>query len=1375
MAEHDSPSPAPEAAAPQHGARSGWRRLGWVAAWLPGAALALLLAGGVAFWLWAATPGSLAQALGWADRWMQGRTETLGQLHTEGVEGSLRGGGRIASLRWTRGELSVQAEGVQLDWNEALWTGALFGRGAHPKALTIRTLRVNDERPPTPSEPMQALTLPLPLSLAFSVDHFELTGKTTLQLDGIRGHYRYGALSDGGDAPALPDTPGLSTAHRLRLDALQLADGHYRAQLSLGGEAPMPLALDLQGDIRTTVPDGAGLSLAAEARARGTLAGAQATLDLSARAQGALGTAGPETTLALTARVLPWADQPLVSADLNTQALNLAALWPTAPATALSGQLQARPEGDGWRAQLALDNTLIGPADQQGLPLQSLKADIQQLGQRWTVSGLEARLGGGELKGQGGFNLDTSGVTTTVSQWQGELQAQGIRPALLWSPLAPGALDGQFSAQAAPDAKAPNALDLIASVLPSARQPAGAQLGGLRLSEVRVKGQWRPDAASPARGVLELVEARVRMAGAQLDASGRLDTTRWDYDGQLSLQVPGARLDAKGLAAYAQGQGETSLQLDSAARVLAWVRSLQTLPFVGESVRAALDGQDALRAEGSGSARLGWVGGLGALGWPVPPGETRPEGGAAAPRLQASVTVPRLSLQTGPAAATVFSGVSLRAEGPMNALQLSAQGSASAPPWQATLAAAGNSTLTPGAGRLDLSRLSLSLVENQPGDTTAPTGWTLQNAQPLQLRWQNTVATGLAVDAGTGELQLRPQPGAAPALNTPVTLGWQRLVWRAQALETQGRLQGLSLPWIDALTALGQPPGRGLIAANNLSGDLVFDGEWDLRVPADTALPLTLSAMLQRRGGDLRWQGNGSAASATAGATPGSPVTAGVKDARISLSVKDRELQALLRWDTERLGQASADASSRLNPDSAPANASALERWWPTSTPIRGTAQVRLPQVGVWSMLAPPGWRMNGTLTADATLGGTRGAPEWRGNLQGDELALRSLVDGFAFSNGQLRATLVGDRISVDRFSLQGPGGAAVGGSLEASGQAEWRAVPGSLLRQPFIELQVQAQRLRVSNRADRRLTLSGEVSAKLAGRELQLRGQLKADSALFILPDETAPSLDADVVVRTTRTLPTEAGDAQRVLPDVSISLDLGPQFEVRGQGIQTRLEGQLTVLATPALPTPRVIGEVRTVSGTYRAYGQQLNIENGVMRFTGPYDDPALDIRATRKLPENIEQRVGVLITGNAQAPRVGLFADPDLPDGDKLAWLVLGRPASSAGAQAFVLQQAARRLLSRGGEPLEGALAQSLGLDEIGFSSTGTRTNADGTTTTDAALTLGKRLSNDLYLSYEQSVTGAMSTVSILYDLSKRLTLRARAGTENAVDLIFTKRFD
>jgi translocation and assembly module TamB len=35
--------------------------------------------------------------------------------------------------------------------------------------------------------------------------------------------------------------------------------------------------------------------------------------------------------------------------------------------------------------------------------------------------------------------------------------------------------------------------------------------------------------------------------------------------------------------------------------------------------------------------------------------------------------------------------------------------------------------------------------------------------------------------------------------------------------------------------------------------------------------------------------------------------------------------------------------------------------------------------------------------------------------------------------------------------------------------------------------------------------------------------------------------------------------------------------------------------------------------------------------------------------------------------------------------------------------------------------------------------------------------------------------MGTVSMFYDLSRRITVRARAGEENAIDLIFTTQFD
>lgn len=1389
----------------------------WLLLWVPGALLSLVLAAAVVLWVWAATPGSLAQTLAWAQSWTKDRAETVGQIDVQQVQGSLRTGGHIGNLSWSMDGLTVQARGVRIDWNNALWLNALMGRGVHLQGLAIEELRVNDQRPPDPdpaatSEPLQELTLPMPLSLPWSVDRFTLEGNTALTLGGAKGLYRYGPYLVEG-TPALPGTHSASTStHQLVLNALELAGGRYRAQLTLGGAAPMPLALDVQGELETTVPGaddststGSAITLQATATARGTLGGADAVLDITAQVkQSASGTTAEASTapaLEAFARMMPWATQPLLSANATTQALDLSMLWPQAPSTSLSGSLMAEPDGDTWRARLDLRNANSGPADEQRLPLERLQVELTQAGTRWTVQRLEAQLAGGQLQGTAQADVTTEANNTQVTNWQGALQATNIQPSLLWSELAGGALGGEFSARAV-DGNA-QAVDLQARVQPATSQPRSnaskdnQALNELRLGELHLQGRWMPAAGTPTQGVLDLQTARLAMAGATLNTQGQLDTAALTYTGQFDAQLPGASAQWKGELAHAQGNGAATVQLGDAARVLAWLRGLQTLPVVGPPLKALLDTQPGLAATGSARLEAKWQGGLGAMGYPAPAGRTL-SAPASSPRVQTSLAVPRLQVETDATGTVTISDLRLLAQGGLTDLQLELNGTATRAPWRANLQSSGQLTQRNGAwqnGLLALSRLQLRV--DQPEQATAASSWTLQATQPIRLQWESD-AQGLALNAGAGQLQVRPDNAVdrnGTATATAPILAWESLVWRADALQTKGQLRGLPLSWVDSLSAVdagAQPPLR----AAGLGGDLVFDGQWDVLLPSDPAQPLRLNASLRRSSGDLLLLSDRSVAMASAtqasatsansqgrstvtipatnGSNGSQPVAAGVREASIDIGVQGRTVQARLRWNSAQLGEASADLSTELAAPAAgaPAVEDPLERWWPASAPVSGTASARLPQVGVWSALAPPGWRVRGTLAADATLSGTRGAPEWRGNLQADDLAVRSVVDGFFFSGGQLRASLEGERVTIERFSLNGPRGAERGGTLTATGTAEWRRVEGSDLRQPFIDLTVNANRLRVAARADRRLTLTGEVTAALAGPQLQLRGRLKADSALFVLPDETTPSLSSDVIVRTTRTLEVQPTLAERVKADVSVDLDLGEAFMVRGQGLETRLAGALNVRSTPDTPTPRITGEVRTVSGTYRAYGQQLNIETGALRFTGPYDNPSLDILAVRKLPEATGQRVGVQITGSAQVPRVRLFSDPELPDSEKLAWLVLGRPASAAGAQVFVLQQAARALLAGNQEMADSNLAKTFGLDEVGFQ--GETTAADGSTT-EAAFTLGKRLSDDLYLSYEHSLSSAMSTVSMFYDLSRHLTLRARAGTENAVDLIFTVQYD
>ncbi len=1356
------------ASIPQQPAPGRWPSgLRWLAGVVVTLGLLLTLTLG-AVWVWTGQDGSLARALDWAARYSRGEGPGVaspgtpaawGRLDASGVQGSIRGGGQVGRLQWQQDGLTVELLGMAIEPGNGFWMRLLTGQGVHLERLSVARLRVDDRRPPpadpAPLQPLTTLELPMPVSVSVALDDIELSGALQARLGPLKARYAYGPAADHGRLGP-HDLAGVQDVHTLRVETLQIAGGRYRVQAAMGAQAPMPLRLDSQAEVDTAVPGGESLALRGKAQLGGTLSGPEAALDLSAHLQPAQERpASP--TLAAKARIKPWARQPLDEADVRLHRLDLASLWPGAPTTALGGTLAARPEGDAWRVQADLQNLAAGPADRQRVPVDQLQAAARWQEQRWTLERLDTRLGSGRLQASGEWAPAAAGGAQPPV-WNGEARITGINPAQLWSALAPAALDGRAQARTGSG----SGIDWQLAVQPSGRQPARSTADTLRLRQVQARGRWTPAAGTDAAGTLELAELQLDALDAQLRGQGRYVHPGGRAEARLTLALPGTRLQGDVDMAAAAGDGDVRLDLTDAAATLAWARRLRELPVVGAAVAQALPD---MQAGGSGRLQLRWQGGLGALGWPGAAGATRAE----VPTLDLGLSLDRLQIglpavEGGPATRFDLAGTELTLRGPADRLDvgLRAQAAQTAPAprslrvdLQGRVESRGRPLLRSGLVELDRAVLDLS-DRSREGQVL---GGVLQTLQPLRLRWQTEGPVRIDADAARWRLQPR-LPGAPAGTASPVDIGWDTLAWNAGALQTRGQLSGLPLAWVDLISVV-DGARNGPLARAGLGGDLVFDGRWDIDLPADATRTPTVDVLLARRSGDLLVQTDGAFDEAN---TAVQRLPAGIRQAELRLTGQGRDLQARLRWQAERLGEASADLSTRLAPPDSEHGA-----WhWPASAPLQGRLQASLPQAGLWSALAPPGWRVRGTLAAQATVAGTRGDPRIEGSLQADQVAVRSLVDGIAFVNGQLRATLAGDRIAIDRFRIEGRGGAERGGVLEATGRAEFplTTVDGQSRRVPALRLEAQARALRVSSRPDRRLTLSGDVQAALNGPDLQLRGSLRTDSALIILPDELAPSLSSDVVVRgTERAIEPAAG--QRVRPDVQIDLDLGRDFTVRGQGLDTRLEGNLTLRSTPALPAPRLLGEVRTVSGSYRSYGQQLSIETGVLRFNGPFDNPTLDITAVRP---NTAQRVGVIITGSASAPRVRLFSEPDLPDSEKLAWLVLGRPASGAGAEAAVLQQAAAALIAGGGDR-RGGLAQAFGLDEISVGSSGL--NPDGTPAT--AVTLGKRLTQDLYLSYERSVAGAVGTMSIFYDVSRRFTVRARAGEENALDLIFTLQFD
>ena len=114
-------------------------------------------------------------------------------------------------------------------------------------------------------------------------------------------------------------------------------------------------------------------------------------------------------------------------------------------------------------------------------------------------------------------------------------------------------------------------------------------------------------------------------------------------------------------------------------------------------------------------------------------------------------------------------------------------------------------------------------------------------------------------------------------------------------------------------------------------------------------------------------------------------------------------------------------------------------------------------------------------------------------------------------------------------------------------------------------------------------------------------------------------------------------------------------------GLGISAELDGLLDIART-AEGQLLVNGTASIEEGTFSAYSQELTIERGDLLFTGPSDNPALDVRATREVEG---ATVGLAVTGTLRNPQSQVFSMPALTESEALARLVTGRSLESAGA--------------------------------------------------------------------------------------------------------------
>jgi translocation and assembly module TamB len=410
--------------------------------------------------------------------------------------------------------------------------------------------------------------------------------------------------------------------------------------------------------------------------------------------------------------------------------------------------------------------------------------------------------------------------------------------------------------------------------------------------------------------------------------------------------------------------------------------------------------------------------------------------------------------------------------------------------------------------------------------------------------------------------------------------------------------------------------------------------------------------------------------------------------------------------------------------------------------------------------LVPALTQVEGRLSGLATLGGTLDDPQLGGTLTLLDGALQ--VPALGLQLQALSATLLSD--NSERLAIEGQATSGTGTLTFFSN------IDNPLSESRQLRLTLQGENVTLVERPELRMAISPDLTVVASAQGVDIAGTLALpllDVQITTLP-ESAVDVSADTVLVVQ---PTDGPDVRNAaetrlnsldgLPlTAQISLQLGEDVHFAGWGLDTDLSGTLEITQR-ATGAPLTYGELTVTQGSYQTYGRTLNIEHGKLLFFGSYDNPALDIRATR---ETEDVKVGVQMNGTLRNIRSQLFSTPTLPDGDIIAVMLTGRPLAEMGSQdSNALVGAITTLGINQGQNLTNQVRNQLGLDTLAITSTGDVANS--------SLTLGKYLTPRIFIQYGIGLFETESTLAVDYTLSERVKLEAKSGSTQSLDITYT----
>lgn len=401
------------------------------------------------------------------------------------------------------------------------------------------------------------------------------------------------------------------------------------------------------------------------------------------------------------------------------------------------------------------------------------------------------------------------------------------------------------------------------------------------------------------------------------------------------------------------------------------------------------------------------------------------------------------------------------------------------------------------------------------------------------------------------------------------------------------------------------------------------------------------------------------------------------------------------------------------------------------------------------------GEKAEGMLNANLRLAGNAQSPQLFGQMKLDGLDMEGNFMPFEMQPSQVAMNFNGMS-----SSLQGVVRTAQG-QINLSGDADWSQLDNWRAR-----IAAQGSRVRITVPPMVRLDVSPDVVFEATPSLFTLNGRVDVPWARIVVHDvpESAVGVSSDEVMLDENLQPKETQTAGIPI-NSNLTIHVGNNVRLDAFGLKARLTGDLRVAQDRQ--GLGLNGQITIPEGRFHAYGQDLIVRKGELLFSGPPDQPLLNIEAIRN-PDVTENDViaGVRVTGSADEPKAEVFSDPAMSQQEALSYLLRGQGLESGQSDSAAMTSMLIGLGVAQSGQVVGKIGETFGVSNLAL-------DTEGVGDSSQVVVSGYVLPG-LQVKYGVGIFDSLATLTLRYRLMPRLYLEAVSGIDQALDVLYQFEF-